>query len=100
MTNQTNNTNHKARRRARLLMALSLAVGLALPGVVRGQPATQPAVGVVASANPQTLEAGSLLRLMVGKSSILSTKTNVKRVNVASPEIADVNPIGAQSVLV
>src|SRR5437763_1123062 len=100
MTNQKNISNKTVRRRARLIMALSLAVGLALPAMAKGQPTSQPSTGLVANANPQTLEAGSLLRLMVGKSSILSTKTNVKRVNVASPEIADVNPIGPQSVLV
>ncbi len=40
------------------------------------------------------------IHLVVNRSQVLTTKTPYKRVNVAQPEIADVNPIAPSSVLV
>lgn len=40
------------------------------------------------------------VRIMLNKSQVLQTRVPYKRVNVSQPEIADVNPIGPQSILV
>jgi len=63
-----------------------------------------------ATARPQTGAAGIVvggldertgsIRLLVNKSTTLVTARPYKRVNVAQPEIADANPIGATSILV
>lgn len=40
------------------------------------------------------------VRIMLNKSQVLQTRVPYRRVNVSQPEIADVNPIGPQSILV
>lgn len=40
------------------------------------------------------------VRIMLNKSRVLETRVPYRRVNVSQPEIADVNPIGPQSILV
>src|SRR5438477_1836308 len=63
------------------------------------EPTTEPA-GPLVVVDGSSSDALKILELTVGKSQILNTRVPVKRLNVASPEIADVNPIGPQSVLV
>jgi len=60
---------------------------------------TQPASGPLVMADGSA-DALKILEVTVGKSQILNTRVPVKRLNVASPDVADVNPIGPQSVLI
>lgn len=87
-------------RNNRLVPALGI-IAVAIVAVLQsvgfsqlGTPATQPAI--VAKG---TDTAGGL-RLMVNKSGVITTKMPYKRLSVAQPEIADVNAIGPQSILV
>jgi len=46
------------------------------------------------------LDESGKLSLLMNKSTVLATRTACKRVSVGAPEIADVNPIGANSLLI
>ncbi len=65
-------------------------------------PATQPAMaGSRGSAD--LISEGPIdghLRLTINRSSVVTTKVPYKRVSVGNPDIADVNPIGPQNILV
>jgi pilus assembly protein CpaC len=82
--------------------AATLATLLFNQAAAAAEPTTEPTGPLVmADTGPgQTAMALSVLDLTVGKSQILNARVPVKRLNVASPDVADVNPIGPQSVLV
>src|SRR4051812_21360665 len=61
---------------------------------------SQIARGANATLVPEGLEADGSLKLMVNKGAVLSTKSPYKRVNIGSPEVADVNTIAPTSILV
>lgn len=61
------------------------------------QPAARPAAGATAARENGD---DSAVRIMLNKSHVLQTRLPYKRVSVAQPEIADVNPIGPTSLLV
>jgi pilus assembly protein CpaC len=75
-----------------LMIGMAGMMFLATPAL--GQSAKGPVTMVC-----EGLDAGGQIRLMMSKSRLLTTATPYKRVSVAQPEIADVNPIGPTSLL-
>src|SRR5687767_2972432 len=116
--NQESNNRGGQRRGITLrtagMLALACGVFMITPGARAAQPvAMQAAVTETAPAPAQApatnrtnalvtdgLGADGNIRLMVNRSTIVATKSAFKRVNVAQPEIADVNPIGPNNVLI
>lgn len=87
-----NNTSKIARWGACCVAGLMLtAIG---SGVVHAVE-TVPPVSVIRSG----VDSAGAVRLTVNKSTLLTTRTPYRRVSVAQPEIADVNPINASDVL-
>ncbi|MCC6424860.1 MAG: type II and III secretion system protein family protein [Phycisphaerales bacterium] len=67
--------------------------------VATGQapPATRPADQAVVARGTDTT---GQIKLSVNKNAVVTTKSPYKRLSIAQPEIADVNPIGPQTILV
>src|SRR3954451_8470223 len=108
MNSKHNNTTKRSescrrlgRRLSRAAVAISLLGSMAFGPTVAAQTSRPSNVLLIADGlTSRANEGTSVLKLMVGKSSVLTTKVPYKRVNVAGPEVADVNPIGTTSVLV
>lgn len=89
------NTKSRVAKALTVIGGASVAIFLSVTAST-GQDAPVGQTGLVANG---TTEDGAV-RIMLNKSQVLQTRVPYKRVSVAQPDIADVNPIGATSILV
>ena len=93
-------------RAAALLAGLLLLVGTSFgqeapsTAVTRPADAATPATTTTAPLIADGLDARGEVRLLVNKSAVVTTRQPFERVSVGQPEVADVNVVGASSVLV
>src|SRR5262245_56102840 len=99
-TSAVNASNNKPnwRRRALLLAATALTL-VALSNCARVRAADAPPASGSALV-VSGLDADGKIRLIVNRTTLLTTRTPVTRVSVGQQEIADVNPIGGNTILV
>src|SRR5438552_12376043 len=108
MQNMNRTTAFSSRRntlgRQLLLAAGSAAMMLAINGAAMGQAAdaTAPANPPAAKATIVTsgVDADGRIHLVVNRTALLATRAPVTRVSVGQPEIADVNVLGSNNILV
>src|SRR5581483_10874517 len=95
------------------LSAAAALIALLMTGTVAGADAptdptpaatTQPAAAAAATTRPSFVTDGlgsdGSLKLISGKSQVLTTRTPCKRVSIGQPDIADFNQIGPSTVFV
>jgi pilus assembly protein CpaC len=102
MTQHNHNTSRSNRSVAKALAVIGGAT-LAIFFTVRASTGQDAAPGA-APAGDALVRTGTdnqgAVRIMLNKSQVLQTKMPYKRVSVAQPEVADVNPLGPTTILV
>src|SRR4029077_20315537 len=104
------NVNDKPtlRRRARIFAAAGASALVAISGgfVATTCAADAPAAGAAAAPAPQAgivvggLDPDGRIKLVVNKTTLLTTRARVMRVSVGQQDTADVNPISGTTILV
>jgi len=88
------------RRRTILFAASALALFSITPGSVTRAADAAPAAAPSAQIITAGTDADGRIRLVVNKTALLTAKAPVTRVSVGQPDIADVNAIGGNTILV
>src|SRR5687768_4281495 len=87
----------------RTWMALLGSASVLLAPAVAGEDAQPESVAVVAPKDLPIISGGvegNAVTLFPNRSAVLSTNRPYKRVSIAQPEVADVNPVGPTNLLV
>jgi pilus assembly protein CpaC len=107
MTQHTHNTGRSNGYPIARSLAVIGGAALAILLSVRASTGQDAAPGAAAPAAPaadtlvhQGTDNQGAVRIMLNKSQVLQTKVPYKRLSVAQPEIADVNPLGPTTILV
>lgn len=95
------------RRQSRwVAVAAAVVLFLCMGSTARGQQPARPAAaqtqpaGVTGAALVENLSNDGMLHLVAGRSTVIKTRTPYKNVSIAQPEVADVNLVGPQDILV
>lgn len=90
-------------RSGRMLWRLvkgAVVLGCVVSAAAQVSPATRPAAAADQELVAQGTDTTGQIKLSVNKNAVVTTKSPYKRLSIAQPEVADVNPIGPQTILV
>ncbi|MCC6240268.1 MAG: type II and III secretion system protein family protein [Phycisphaerales bacterium] len=104
MTQQKHNSTQMNRPGVYKALAIIGGASLAILLSVRASTGQDAAINASGSADSGLVHKGAdangAVRVMLNKSQVLQTRVPYKRISVAQPEIADVNPLGPTTLLV
>ena len=89
--------NNRTGRTLWKLVGAAVVFGSVVVATAQAPPATRPAEQAVVAQGTDTT---GQIKLSVNKNAVVTTKSPYKRLSIAQPEVADVNPIGPQTILV